>query len=413
MPGYNKVFEHRPLTKGNFITNTFVNREIDIETARLFFDPKNQIDMVYVIHGESRIGKSHLAIYLMSIFEKEHHMIYFYVNANTRGYALDILKDLFDQVADYVATLTPSEHQKEFEFLKAYLNDINNVFYGVPAKIALKKSRDKRHTLSSSFKGRFPFIDIQLGGDQAHKNQDEISVELKSIPPDKLRDILAQCFKLISYITHQKILLLVDDLDLLEEIGEGEKQRDLLSNHLKYFSTIDPLTVFATSRTHYFIERQKELHNFLEVSRMTSMNLESVYQKRISCFLNGVSIFDKHVLSKLIHGFNGYVGIFLYECFLILRNYVIQINKNQIVEMSMLNEHFNKELLSFDSNPETKPVYDQIVNCVKNQQTELTVDTLMPSPEFVFRMLIPKGYQQNTYVILPIWVKAIKEYYHI
>jgi len=79
----------------------------------------------------------------------------------------------------------------------------------------------------------------------------------------------------------------------------------------------------------------------------------------------------------------------------------------------MLNEHFNKELLSFDSNPETKPVYDQIVNCVKNQQTELTVDTLMPSQGFVFRMLIPKGYQQNTYVILPIWVNAIKEYYHI
>jgi len=26
--------------------------------------------------------------------------------------------------------------------------------------------------------------------------------------------------------------------------------------------------------------------------------------------------------------------------------------------MSMLNDHFNRELSSFDSNPETKPVYD-------------------------------------------------------
>ncbi|ETR67146.1 MAG: hypothetical protein OMM_05296 [Candidatus Magnetoglobus multicellularis str. Araruama] len=229
-----------------------------------------------------------------------------------------------------------------------------------------------------------------MGGDQAHKSQDEISVELKTIPPDKLRDILAQCFKLISYITHQNILLLVDDLDLLEEMGEGEKQRDLLSNHLKYFSTIDHLTVFATSRTHYFIERQKELHNFLNVARMTSMDLRSVYQKRISCFLNGVSIFDEDVLSKLIEGFNGYVGIFLYECFLILRNYVIQIHKKQIVDMSMLNGHFNRELSSFDSNPETKPVYDQIVNCVKNQHTELTIDTLMPSQEFFFECLSQK-----------------------
>jgi len=413
MPGYNTVFEHRPLTKGNFITKTFVNREIDIETAQLFFNPRNQIDMVYVIHGESRIGKSHLAIYLMSAFKKEHQMIYFYVNANTRGYALDILKDLFDQVSDYVASLSASDHQKEFEFLKSYLNDINNIFYGVPAKIALKKSRDQRQKLSPSLKGRFPFVDIQLGGEQDQKRQDEISVELKTIPPDKLRDILAQCFKLISYITHQNILLLVDDLDLLEEIGEGEKQRDLLSNHLKYFSTIDPVTVFATSRTHYFIERQKELHNFLQVYRMSSMDLKTVYEKRVECFLNGVSIFTEDVLSELINGFNGYVGIFLYECFLILRNYVTQIHKNQMVEMPMLTGHFNRELSSFDSNPETKPVYDQIVNCVKNQHTELTIEDLLPSQGFVYRMLIPKGYQQNTYVILPIWVNAIKEYYKI
>jgi len=413
MPGYDTVFEHRPLIKGDFISETFVNREDDIETARLFFDPKTRKDMVYVVHGESRIGKSHLAIYLMKQFENEFQMIYFYVNANTRGYALDILKDLFYQVSDYVASLNSSGHPEEQKFLNAYLNDVNNIFYGVPAKIALKKSRDQRQKLSPSFKGRFPFIDVQLGADQDQKKQDEILVELTTIAPDKLRDILSQCFMLLSYITKQNILLLVDDLDLLEKIGEGEKQRDILSNHLKHFSTIDPVTVFATSRTHYFIERQKELHNFLEVPRMSPTDLKSIYEKRIKCYLKGISIFTEDVLSDLVSGFQGYVGIFLYECFLILRNHVIKIHKNQMVDSLLLAEHFNKELSSFDSNPETKPVYDQIVNCVKINNTEITVDALMPSQGFVYRVLIPKGYQHHTYEILPIWVQAIKEFYQI
>jgi hypothetical protein len=89
---------------------------------------------------------------------------------------------------------------------------------------------------------------------------------------------------------------------------------------------------------------------------MTSMYLKSVYQKRINCFLNGASIFDEYVLSKLIEGFNGYVATFLYECFLILRNNVIQIHKNQIVDMSMLNGHFNRECLP-DASSRTRSNY--------------------------------------------------------
>jgi len=409
MPRYDTVFEHRPLIKGNFITDTFVNRDQDLEIANLLFDPTNKKDMVYVIHGESRIGKSHLAIYLMKQFETSHQMIYFYVNANTRGNASDILKNMLGQISDYVDSMTPSDHHNETEFLKSYLMDINNIFYGIPEKIDLKRSSEKRNKLSPAFKGKFPFGDLQFGGEQDKKIQDQVSVELTKVDSDKLKNILSQCFKLLHYITNQNILLLVDDLDLLEEIETGEKQRDILSNHLKYFSTIDHVSVFSTSRTHYFIERQKELHNFLQVSRMSTMDLKTIYEKRIHCYLKGFSIFTEDVLLRLTNGFIGYAGIFLYECYLIMRNHLTKIHKNQQVDMTMLTEHFNKELTAFDLNPETRPVYKQIVSVVKSNQTEIAVDELTPSQGFVYRMLIPKGYKQNSYEILPVWVQAIKE----
>ncbi|MBF0452964.1 MAG: AAA family ATPase [Candidatus Magnetomorum sp.] len=417
MPRYDIVFEHRPIHQENFISDTFINRDEDIQKADLLFDPQNQKDMVYVIHGESRIGKSHLAIYLMEQFYKKYNMIYFYINANTRGYASDILKTLLDQLADHVHSLKPEQYQNEHEFLKTYLNDLGNVFYGVPGKIAFKKSREFQQKLSPSFKARFPFLDVQLGENQDRKKQNELSVEFTKISDFKFRDILSRCFELLSFITGQPLLLLVDDLDLLEEIDEGEKQRDILSNHLKYYATIKKVTVFSTIRTQYFTERQKELHDFIKVSRLSNRDLKAIYQKRIDAYHKSIPIFSDDILSRLINGFNGYVGIFLYECYLIMRTHLIKIHNNQVVEEQLLKAYFKKELDSFASNPETKPVFDQILTGIKSDHTEIDIANLMPSQGFIYRVLIPKGYKHNkddakkTYDVLPIWVQAIREYY--
>jgi len=409
-PRYDILFEDRPMNDGDFINHTFINRQNELLIAETLFSPEKPRNRIYAIHGFSRVGKSHIAMYLMEKFKKEHDMFYFYVNANTKGTAYDILVYLYDILRRDIETMEPVLNSEEYEFLKEYLNEIDKIFYGFADKVALKRTSENKKKLSGSFRGRFPFLAISSGVNNENKNAREESIELNKVNADKLRDILCRSFELLSYITKKKILILIDDLDLLEEIEEGEKQRDLLYNYIKFIANVDNVSVFITTRSQYYIERDKEMVDFLELNFLKENDVKDIYEKRIELYHNNIPIFENDALDMLIKGFRGIIGSFLYECFRLMKLYIVENMKatNNKIDIDLLKNYFKTEVEKFKMNPETESILKKITEQTKENQTEISLPGLTQSHGFIYRVLIPKGYKQTSYEILPVWFQAMR-----
>jgi len=391
-----------------FIQDTFINRGRELKAARDFI-PNHPRNEIYAIHGFSRVGKSHLAVKIAEDLSKQHNMHYFYVSANLKGNAVDVLTSLYEKIRDYFVEMLPVEGKEKnqaLDFVRAYLSQINQVFLMPTARVASRSLEKKANKLKPGFKVKIPFLGLGVGmdGETSIGTDREQTVELTRPNLDGTRTLICYLLEMLASITGRTTLLLIDDLDLLEETKLGEEERDNLINQLKHMASLKLTAVWITSRQQYFIERQKEMINFIEVDFLKDSELISIYQARVQQFNNGEPIFEQDVLNELATGFRGIAGAFLYECHL-LRRY--HLDKTGPLTMAHLQEYLLAEIDKFLDNPETHGIFQQITNAVSAHLVEIDINDVKKGHGLIYRVLMPKGYKQNVYEVLPLYAKAI------
>ncbi|MDJ0838055.1 MAG: hypothetical protein QNK37_16185 [Acidobacteriota bacterium] len=397
-----------PAKNAEFIQRTFINRELELRRAYALFHPEDLKDQIYAVHGFSRVGKSHLAIKLAQDFSNEFQLLYFYANANMRGTARDVLRTIFVQLRDFIfeqVSESEGEAADHLRFVKAYLDQINQLFLMPVARVAITRLQKEATKIKPSFRLKVPLINIGIGVDQSKGEDHSETIELNKPDAEGVVDIIQFLLESTAFITGRKFLLLVDDLDLLEESNGGLEERDRLINHLKQLAALPMVAVWVTSRQNYFIERQKEMFNFVNVPFLTSTELTDIYKARINNFHDGTSMFTAEVLKELAEGFQGIIGAFLYECFLFMGHHL---GKDYPLNNSHLSEYLLAEVDKFHNNPETRSIFENITEAVRSGEREVEIKDVKRGHGLIYRVLIPKAYGQDVYEILPLFSKVIR-----
>ena len=401
------LFNSIPPNDVAYITDTFVNREKEMVIAEDYFNPRYPGKQVYAVHGFSRSGKSHLAMKFAHDISKQHNLHYFYLNANTKGGAEDVLESLFRKVREAAFEKEPGNNEI-LEFLQAYISKIKQLFEMPVSKLSFKTISKNARKLNSKFKARIPFVDVELGGEGGSESGEEEILELERPDIKGAREILTFLLEALVTGSEQNILVLVDDLDLLDEQHDGESERDRLTDQLKLLAELPGVAMVATTRSEYFEKRRKDFANLVYVENMGEQDLRDIYEKRIKLYNEDKAIFTKEVVDALAAGFRGMVGSFLEECDQLRREYILEVKQGETLDTHHLDKHLAKVLERLERNPETKTLFDTIRKAIEGGIAEVELPGVKKDHGLVHRLLIPMGFKQDAYLILPLFGRILK-----
>ena len=407
------LFSNVPVVgEPEFIQRTFINRERELNAAKMLFQPNRLKDQIYAIHGFSRVGKSHLAIKLALDLSSQHNMLYFYTSANMKGTAEDVLGDLYEKIRNYTVSLDPKtikgkDRSAYLAFLKVYLNHINLLFTMPAAKISFRFLQKEAEKVKANLGAKVPFVNLSAGiaGERTKGADKEQAIELGQPNAKGIRLIICFLIEALAFISDQNFLLLVDDLDLLEETSGGAKERDELINQLKHIALAPCVAVWVTCRQQYFTEREKEMDNFIQVSFLKEAELVDIYKARVREYYGDAPIFGEEALQELTEGFRGVAGSFLNECFLFWRHHL---GETYPLGLKHLSAFLLAEMENFLGNPETHAIFTKITDAVKTQKTEVEIPDVKKGQGLIYRVLFPKAYGQDIYEISPLFAKVLK-----
>lgn len=407
---FDRLFYNNVPNEKDFIWNTFFNRNDEIKRGKRRLTHDDPLKKIYAIYGFSRVGKSHLAMYLAEWFADKHDMTYFYINTNTKETAFDILCNLYERMTITIDAVDKEKIEDKdklnsLEFLNSYIDDINKILYSAAENVTFTNTNKKASGLSPSLKAKIPVIgfEVKLSGNQGKKVTSEESKVFIEPNIRKMRRIISICIPIISYIIGKKILMLFDDLDLLDETSTGKEERDALITQLKSFAEIDDAIVLITCRNNFYMKRKKDMHGFINAEKMNENDLKMIYFKRIEIFYDNEQIFDGELLDFLAKSFDGRVGSFLNECNLF---FDWAISKNLPLSKTDLREYLNSVISEFRDTPETRVAFGRIEEIVKQNESTIIINDMEESDCFLYRIVIP-GYKEGKYEILPIFAKTI------
>jgi len=407
-----RLFMKNVPNEKDFILNTFINREKEIAIGKNYFSFEAPLNQIYAVHGFSRVGKSHIAMYLAEKFAVQYVMEYFYINSNTKETAFSMLCKLLDEIWKSVKSinnndLKDSDREECLAFLISYLSDINKNLYSPAEKTSFKTSIQKSKNLSPKLVAKIPYFDLgfEVGGAIEKKTTIEESKEYAEPDLKRLHRYISICLPVLNHITSKKTLLLFDDLDLLDETVAGKEERDTLTTQLKSIAEIDDVIVMITCRNSFYTKRNKEMFDFINVTMMNKDQLKEIYSKRIAAFYDNGPVFDDTTLNSLADNFNGRVGDFLNECDMFFR---WSTDKKLPLSENDLRKYHEYVIDELRRTPETKVPFSKIEEKVRQNKFTIVLNDINETEWSLLRIVAP-GYEDGNYEVLPLFAKAILE----
>lgn len=410
MANLRKLFADRPSNDPAFIRDTFVNREKELLVGTKFLQSEPFDGGLYAIYGFSRVGKSHLAMRIAQEMVAQEHCLYFYCNTQLQGSAFNVLHELFCEIQKAIAQVSAcAGKEDDLAFLQSYIKLMEGLIAGMISEIQEGTLQELSENISAGFKAKIPYIGIgvSLGGNKQTKGQSNRAITYTKPDLKGLQAIITFLLDALADVSAKKILILLDDLDLLDD----DEELDRLNAELKIIAKLPAVAFFLTIRTRYLNQNP---HNFEELTNVAPMQvaaLKAIYQKRVEIFNDNEDPFEAEVLDTLAQGFRGLIGPFLKECERLFKDHLVQIEAKRPVSKSHLNTYLTKELQKLYEDRDTAPFINEIATAVKNGQTQWTSD--LPIPEgsgLVYRLLLPLGYKEHAYEILPIFRQTLENY---
>jgi|GEM_PF-6795601 len=332
------LFKPEPPTDPGLVKRLFAGR--DKELRRGYQTLRNELDIrgkrsrhfdkvPWVIHGESRSGKSHLARRILAEFRPNSRRLQLLIRARDMVEALLVMADVFRQVVYLFRDRTRNERLLEPVAGRPDVGLVNNLIERMllflnEAQTATETREKSAETtlevggelsgLLGKFVGKFQSKDV---------GKETRQVVLKPPTAEMLAELCGIILEtLIALGLADHLLVLVDDVDLLDPAAptaqQARVQRALLTAALCTLHAQPGIDVLLTARS-WFVYSGKELTQLVDLtqSAMPAEALVSIHDKHMEEFATKAGL-QSFLVPEALKAFademqelNGLPGVFL------------------------------------------------------------------------------------------------------
>lgn len=415
----NTLFDHNPPESEALILSLYCNRTTELERGLDGLRALDGAPKIHAIHGLPRSGKSHFAkVLLLKAKEEALPFLFVEVNANNRGSAKAVLEEVFFKFLHLIrgvpAEQIPEGQTAVYDEYLAELSQYENVVGRTSAQFTMERSS----TIRSMNEGRFdvglaPFK-IRAAGKNEAEEGDKSGLVQTSLSERELTEILRYAIDALGWLySSQRILLLVDDLDLLDRKGrEGQPQSELLVDYLQMLAepptlaARPPCLVLATVRNASFTDRDKDFRDFVGLGLLEPENHLEIYQRHIELLNAGAEVFAPDTLRWLEERSGGQIGMFLRRCHEVAFHFYKDLKAGNLITIEQIKRYVKKDIRDLIRNPELASVMSAVIGAVRSGQPELV---LSDSPGALEFKVLTQTSEPQKYRINDMYLDVLRE----
>lgn len=426
------LFDHNPPSNKLLLNQLFVGRQIEREILAERIPGELSSDAILAVHGSSRVGKSHLALWFLHQPELRERYYVFVVKAANGRTARQILLDLYEAVRTEIQAIQePAEliHEPGEPEGLGSLNILNEVreLIAIFDGLITGDETEREVSYSDAFEHSFAFkilanilslgISSELGGGTKETRTETHRV--KRAPPNdyRLASIIRElCEVLCQASPKRSVIIYIDDVDLLD-VGPEQDQKEVvvLTRLLSRLAESTCIAVVASLRTRHLANKHKAFSEALRVRAMTDEELKNVYQNHLKVHDLPIGVFDEECISELVKSASGHVGNFLRQCFK-FRDWGRvngKLGTGQLLNVTHFKDFVLDEVREFSSRPDLKPYVDAIVAAVRRipPLLEVALNPEVLGTELVYTLLEEPGGAgpQKVYTINGFVARVLRE----
>lgn len=320
LPDQLHLFHHNPPLPRNGDASSiqrlqmlFCNRDREMKQGRARLEELLDCGpdaSLWLIQGDSRIGKSHYARKLVldvMMGRTGPGEYYFFIQANSSVSARRVLESIFMQLMD--------------ELLKggSSTDDLLRTKERVESPSATGSVSEATSEGSATELGiQAGFKPVLEGAAKTVGTHGVSSTRAFSYGPlqdtELMRGIATALDRLAS-LRPKRVLLLIDDVDLIRSGVEGNRARDEILKCLRDVLDLarsQPIFLLTTRKLPK--DREKEARVFMSLPLLREVDLRAIYQRHVDHLLAGTQVFDDRTLGWLVAHAAQRVGVFLHQC---------------------------------------------------------------------------------------------------
>ncbi len=418
----NYLFDHNPPTEEDLIGRLFCNRGPELRFGMDRLRAPIAAGKICAVHGMPRSGKSHF-VHRLLLEARQAGLPYLFltVNANNRGTARAVLEEAYFKILERIRSVSPDQvpggQTGILDEYLAYLSQYEDVVGRDSIEFTVERSTSVAHTQDVAAKGiALPFEINFLDRTEERAGTGNKLVQ-RSLSEHELVEILRYGMDVLAWLyPDKKVLLFVDDLDLLDRKGkEGQPESDLLVDHLKVLAEPPSLgekpaavVVLATVRQPTFTDRDKDFQDFVEVSLMDPEQHIAIYQRHIELFNAGTEVFTRQAVEWLEEGSGGQVGMFLRRCHQLWQRFYGRLPEGVLIDVEQIRQFVKQQVRQMVRDPDSLTAVEAVIGAVRAGARELTLEADPGRAGLIFTVLSPIA-AQGKYSINPIYFEVIRE----
>lgn len=412
MVSLKNLFEDNPLAS-RWTVAAFWNRQAELDWALdILCDEDDEFEKICVVHGHTRAGKSHFAQRLLADDRiKESRTRVVPVNANNLGNARNVLEHVFVALYNAVASHTPKRDGLTEEILTALQLDLTRVRELLDDGAA---ERVEDHTSEGSSELSAPAIkvaglEVSSVGKLGRKETRGQKAVYRPVTDHQLAEQIATAADALRQGgACKRVLLFVDDLDLLDRGGEeGGAEADRVVDLLRPIAGRHGLVIVATMRRLYFNRREKDFTDLGAIRPLKPAELVEIYNLRVRLFNDGREVFRPEALALLGRTANGRVGVFLRHCHDVLR----QRRRSAIMPFTeeVVRSHFRECVDDYLTDPTQRALMNEVISAVRGRTLEFA-PVQDPRPTGMIHVVLePLPSREGWYAVNPLFAEVIRD----
>jgi hypothetical protein len=289
----------------------------------------------WVIHGESRMGKSHLARRILLDLPEDSKHLQIKVYARGSWDAERVIQDIFSSLYDVYRNLVNSRTFRPNQGQEALIRSSHALFEQVkifsgPAKpqaINLNWNKDLQRGLNIGIDVATPFLCKLAAQLQANLRQSEGTTFTFHAPT--IRDLTAICAAIVEVLLRlellEHVLVFADDVDLIADpCGPSANQAPALAKALVDLCSAPAVDVLVTARTWYHFAQRDFLELVSLDGGLSISELLDLYRKRFQSMGRPdlpQSFLTTDALQRLAEMVGGTPGMFLHRLYVAFERY--------------------------------------------------------------------------------------------
>ena len=302
------LFKPEPPDNNIHIKRLFCGREAALEQGvnrlRSNFDvagrrSRRHDKQPWVLHGQSRSGKSHLARRILAAFPASQRRIQILIQANERLNALSVMKAIFETMrGEYGNRIYDQRHdvdpaaQPQLVLVDNLIGHIGLFEPGIQSVSLSLEKGGKQAAEAGVELGGAPLLVKFMGKFQSEASEKQtVQLALREPTPIDLAQVCGIMVEaLLRFTTTNHVLILVDDVDLLEAYSgpqqNGRVERSILADALHELHGAPGVDVILTARSWYAHTRKQldELVNLSDYPELTGADLAAIHDRHLAAF---------------------------------------------------------------------------------------------------------------------------------